>query len=492
MSVNRPPPAAPRHAFPYRYTRLRAWAVLTLLLLVLTLLGGMIWRNFERLETMRAYVTYAHRIQQVATDIQAALTDYFISHNRALQGQRLSRLTTEIIDLARNDQHVAPETPDQLVALSATILAFTDDRATPEQQEARLLKALGITSAIMDGETLRREGLLEDIGQSTRTEIILVFATVLALLILVGFFLRYRILAPLHDLEKLLLRLADEDYTPIATRQIDPLLLPVFNSYNLMVCHLAELEEDKRHYAESLEAEVRSATRALLEQQAGLARNERLAAVGELAAGIAHELRNPLAGIQMSCVNLRSEIKDPDKIQRMSLVIEELKRMARLLNELLDLSKHTPAPVTEFDLPAMIRELVTLLRYQIPPAIRLTFEGPEHLLCQLPVSRIRQCLLNLILNSAEALGQQPGQITIAVSLQQDERISLTVADNGPGFSTNMLSTGIRPFVTGKSAGTGLGLAMVQRFVRELGGQLKLGINDHEGALVRILIPRNYP
>ena len=99
------------NAFPYRYTRLRAWALLTLLLLVLSLLGGMIWRNFERLETLRAYVTYAHRIQQVAADIQAALTDYFISQNRELQGQRLSRLTAEIIDLTRNDQHVAPETP---------------------------------------------------------------------------------------------------------------------------------------------------------------------------------------------------------------------------------------------------------------------------------------------------------------------------------------------------------------------------------------------
>ena len=76
------------------------------------------------------------------------------------------------------------------------------------------------------------------------------------------------------------------------------MLLPVFNSYNELVRHLAELEESNRHYAEKLESEVRTATRALMEQQAGIARNERLAAVGELAAGIAHELRNPLAGIQ--------------------------------------------------------------------------------------------------------------------------------------------------------------------------------------------------
>jgi signal transduction histidine kinase len=479
------------NTFPYRYAQLRVWAVLGLMLIVLALLGGMIWRNFDRLETMRAYVTYAHRIQQVASDIQASLTDYFISQNRELQGQRLARLTAEIVDLASNDHHVAPETPLKLKELRDTIVDFTDTRATLEQQEARLLQALNVTSSIMDAETLNREAMLEDISESTRNEIILVFATVLGLLIMVGVFLRYRILAPLNDLQRLLLRLSREDYTPIETPRVDPLLMPVFNSYNDMVAHLAELEEDKRHYAESLEAEVRSATGALLEQQASLSRNERLAAVGELAAGIAHELRNPLAGIQMSCANLYREIEDPDKTQRISLIINELKRMGRMLNELLDLSKHTPAPVTQFDLTLMSQELVALLRYQIPPTINLSliYRGP--IVCQLPESRIRQCLLNLILNAAQAIGSRHGNISITIRPEDDERVAITVTDDGPGFSDELLASGIRPFVTGKAGGTGLGLAMVQRFTRELGGQLTLGTHPPRGGQVRMVIPLRY-
>jgi len=479
------------NTFPYRYAQLRVWAVLGLMLIVLALLGGMIWRNFDRLETMRAYVTYAHRIQQVASDIQASLTDYFISQNRELQGQRLARLTAEIVDLASNDHHVAPETPLKLKELRDTIVDFTDTRATLEQQEARLLQALNVTSSIMDAETLNREAMLEDISESTRNEIILVFATVLGLLIMVGVFLRYRILAPLNDLQRLLLRLSREDYTPIETPRVDPLLMPVFNSYNDMVAHLAELEEDKRHYAESLEAEVRSATGALLEQQASLSRNERLAAVGELAAGIAHELRNPLAGIQMSCANLYREIEDPDKTLRISLIINELKRMGRMLNELLDLSKHTPAPVTQFDLTLMSQELVALLRYQIPPTINLSliYRGP--IVCQLPESRIRQCLLNLILNAAQAIGSRHGNISITIRPEDDERVAITVTDDGPGFSDELLASGIRPFVTGKAGGTGLGLAMVQRFTRELGGQLTLGTHPPRGGQVRMIIPLRY-
>jgi len=340
----------------------------------------------------------------------------------------------------------------------------------------------------MDVESLHREVLLEDISHATRTEIGLVFATVVALLVLIGVFIRYRILSPLRDLQQLLLRLAKEDFTPIDTQKIDPMLRPIFGSYNLMVEHLAELEEGKRLYAQSLEAEVRNATAALLEQQVGLARSERLAAVGELAAGIAHELRNPLAGIQMSCANLRKDFIEPDMIERISLVIEELKRMARLLNELLDLSKHTPAPIEAFDLAELVRELVALLRYQIPAQIALVLDLPSTLDCRLPSSRIRQCLLNLILNAAEAIGPNPGRISIEVEELGNGRLSISVSDDGPGFSDDMLQNGIRPFSTGKTSGTGLGLAMVQRFVRELGGQMQLDRNDPRGAIVTLKLP----
>jgi signal transduction histidine kinase len=190
----------------------------------------------------------------------------------------------------------------------------------------------------------------------------------------------------------------------------------------------------------------------------------------------------------MSCANLQNEFSDPDKIQRISLVIDELKRMAKLLNELLDLSKHTPAPVSEFDVPLLIKDLIRLLRYQIPSGISLTLECPPTLRCRLAESRIRQCLLNLVLNGAEAIGADGGTIAIQVEPPQDEWFSIRVMDNGPGFSHAMLENGIRPFSTGKTAGTGLGLAMVQRFVRELGGQLTLANQHPVGAIVLLRLP----
>jgi signal transduction histidine kinase len=300
-------------------------------------------------------------------------------------------------------------------------------------------------------------------------------------------FLKRRVLAPLNNLKQLLLNLVKEDYGPIDTRRIDPLLFPVFNSYNLMVAHLAELEETKRMHAESLEAEVRVATEALLAQQRSLARAERLAAVGELAASLAHELRNPLAGIQLSCANLREEVGDADQAERLDLIGAELKRMTRLLNELLEQGKQTPEPASRFNLATAARELAALTRYQTPSHIQVQEDIPPNLECYLPEANLRQVLLNLILNACQALDDRAGIIVIGAR-QNGRLLQIEVVDDGPGFSEAMLAGGIRAFNTGRSRGTGLGLAMVQRFVRDLGGQIRLENAESSGARVVLIFP----
>jgi len=341
--------------------------------------------------------------------------------------------------------------------------------------------------AILDAETDQREKMLEEVSQEELTELELATFTLTLILLLTWLFLQRRILSPLHDLRQLLLNLAKEDFNPIATEHLDPLLLPVFNSYNVMVRHLGELEEAKRMYALSLEQEVRSATRALLEQHRSLARAEKLAAVGELAAELAHELRNPLAGIQMSCANLRQEIADAGQGERLDLIGAELKRMTRLLNELLDHGKQTPASVTDFNLAKLVKELLALTRYQIPPHINFQMEIPGDLECHLPDSGLRQALLNLALNAAEALDKTPG--TVRVSARREAgSLSIEVTDDGPGFNEDMLSHGIRAFSTSRLRGTGLGLAMVQRFARDLGGRIELSNQKPSGATVRLILP----
>jgi len=266
------------------------------------------------------------------------------------------------------------------------------------------------------------------------------------------------------------------------------LLFPVFNSYNALVIHLAELEEAKRLYAQSLQRDVRLATQALLEQQYSLARAERMAAIGEVAAELAHEIRNPLAGIQMAFSNLRREIDEPHQCERMDLISSELKRLARLLNDMLDQSRHSPETATDFDLATLIRDLLTLTRYQIAQSIELKSDTSRVLAVHLPESGIRQALLNLILNAADALVNDSGLICIKARAN-NQGLRIDVFDNGPGFSKDMLNYGIRPFRTTRQGGTGLGLAMVQRFVKDVGGTIKLDNRQPHGACVTVLLPK---
>jgi len=469
----------------YRPAKLRGLAFLGLLLMALAILGGMIWRNFQHFEIVLSYVDYSHRIQKVSVGLQQSLIGHLIEKTQ--QPVTLAKTLTEMDALMADNRYLSDFTKDNLTAVRSMLTDFS--KLESKEKNTHLIAALKIMSDMLDYEALQREQLLEGINIDTQNELYIALMMFAVILFGAMLFLHYRILHPLHDLRRLLERLADENFTPITTDHLDPLLLPVFNSYNEMVTHLAELEEAKRLYAQSLQREVRIATQALLEQQASLARAERLAAIGEVAAELAHEIRNPLAGIQMAFSNLRHEIDDQFQCERMELISSELKRLAVLLNGMLNQSKHSPEVATDFDISTLIRDLITLTRYQVPEAIQLDIDILPVLRVHLPESGLRQALLNLVLNAVDALESDVGRVVIKVRIDK-MGLAIDVSDNGRGFPQELLDYGIRPFRTSRSGGTGLGLAMVQRFVREIDGTIKLSNQQPHGACVTVLLPND--
>ena len=471
----------------YRPAQRRGLAFLGLLLLALAILGGMIWRNVHRFESVFSYVNYSHRIQNVSVGLQQSLIEHLTETVSDANPEALTKTLDEMDALMTDNRYLSAATRTSLETVKTILLGLPELKN--EEQHNRLLTALKLMSETLDNEALQREELLEDISRDTQTELYVALAIFSAILFVAVLFLRFRILHPLNDLRELLQRLTEENFTPITTNHLDPLLLPVFNSYNEMVKHLAELEDANRLHAQSLQHKVRLATQALLEQQYSLARADRLAAIGEVAAELAHEIRNPLAGVQMAFNNLRREINDLDQLERLDLINAELKRMARLLNDMLDQSRHSPEVATAFDVRTLIRDLVVLTRYQIAECIRLDIDAPCPLPVHLPESGIRQALLNLILNAADALEGNPG--TICIKAYIDNRgFHIDVQDDGIGFSKDMLEHGIRPFRTSRQRGTGLGLAMVQRFVKDVGGTISLTNQSTHGACVSLLLPKD--
>jgi signal transduction histidine kinase len=469
---------------------------LGLLLLALAILGSMMWRNLHRFETVLSYVTYSHRIQNVSMSLQQSLIEYLSESVSAAYPEVLTRTIASLTHtMSQMDALMANSglLPDRVRQSMETVRSMLADVHSLDRIEknTRLIGALKLMSKTLDHEALQQEKLLADISRDTETELSMATITFAVILLVAFLYFQRRILHPLNDLKTLLQRLSDENYTRITTDHLDPLLLPVFNSYNEMVNRLAELEEEKRVYAQSLQREVRIATQALLEQQASLARSERLAAIGEVAAELAHEIRNPLAGIQIAFSNLRREIDDNAQYERMDMIGSELKRLARLLNDMLDQSRHSPEASAMIDVAVLIRDLAALTRYQIAENLVLEVDAPPSLPACLPESGLRQALLNLLLNAAEALEGQAGSIGIRAR-KNGFGVQIDVFDDGPGFSREMLEHGIRPFRTSRQRGTGLGLAMVQRFVKDLEGTIKLANRENRGAQVSLFLPAGSP
>jgi two-component system NtrC family sensor kinase len=294
---------------------------------------------------------------------------------------------------------------------------------------------------------------------------------------------------PLKDLQDLLNHLATRDFRPLsdeALNQTTRLARPAFNSYNVLVSRLQDLEAEHRDRERLLERRVREATEALLAQSRELSRAERLAAVGVVSAGLAHELRNPLAGIQLACSKLYQKLGNSDQAKRIAAVISELKRINHLLTERVDAARHAPEPSVPTNIATTVSELLALLRYQVPADFTLEAFVDEDVQCTLPAAGLRRALLNLVLNAVQIQGDR-GRVEVSGSRETDW-VVIRVSDDGPGFPEEMLHAGIRPFATGRAGGTGLGLAMVRRFVRDLDGDFTLENRSPHGAQVTLRLP----
>lgn len=454
-----------------------------LLLVALGLLVGMSWQSLQRLELVQAQLTQLGLLQRTALHLEELLIAELATPG-GVDPNTIRQVHRELDQIQSLEHEVEPEIA-QLLQAARLALGAVD-----ENPRDALIASLTSISHVLAVEAQAHEKLVAEAHRDTELEFRIAAGTLVVLplvALIILFLLRRRIFDPITRLGSLLDLLARQDYSPAPMHAIDPILVPLYENYNRLVTRLAELEEQNRARRQSLENQVRAATHALLEQQRELAAAERLAAVGEVAAGLAHELRNPLAGIQMALNNLNREISDPDHAKRLVLVINELNRMTGLLSGMLSQTRQEPEAVSNIHLAPAVAELLTLVSYQISANIQLVQEIPAELICRLPAGRLHQTLLNLVLNAAQAIGNDDGRIVIHAEPLGSE-VVFSVCDDGPGFPQTLLQGGIRPFASGRVGGTGLGLVIVQRFVHDLGGAMRLENQAPRGACVIMTIP----
>ncbi len=228
--------------------------------------------------------------------------------------------------------------------------------------------------------------------------------------------------------------------------------------------------------------------------QSRLRRAERLATLGQVAAGIAHEIRNPLVGIG-STTSLLLDDTDPADARRpdLAVILQETKRLDRIVNQIIDYARPREIVAFAFDMAQLVQEVMKVLDEPLTrkqATIRLSAPDAPYTI-QADRDQLKQVLLNVLQNAIEA---SPSGGTIAVTLVQQARgvepgLEVTVADRGTGISPTHLPHVFEPFFTsGKPQGTGLGLAICRNILEAHGGEIALDSEVGRGTTVRVWAP----
>jgi two-component system sensor histidine kinase PilS (NtrC family) len=219
-------------------------------------------------------------------------------------------------------------------------------------------------------------------------------------------------------------------------------------------------------------------------------RSERLATVGQLAAGIAHEIRNPLASISGSIELLRQgpTTSDDDRTL-MTIVHREIQRLNVLVGDLLDYANPRPPQLVDFDLGVMVEETLQVARgEQAFASVEMAMEVDRPLPLHADPAKLRQVLWNLLRNAADAAALRGKHVRVE-AYRTPDATTIVVSDDGPGIAADQLAHIFDPFFTTKSKGTGLGLATCHAIVAEHHGHIDVASELGKGTNMMITIPR---
>ncbi|HEX3036869.1 MAG TPA: ATP-binding protein [Thermodesulfobacteriota bacterium] len=249
------------------------------------------------------------------------------------------------------------------------------------------------------------------------------------------------------------------------------------------------LLETTKKFNEVLEARVKEVTREIEEKQEELIKSEKLATIGELATGIAHEIRNPLSGISVALELMKSETEVEEHKETISDILKEIDRLGRIIKELLQLGRHRSLNLIECSPNEIVERALNLVYAK---AKEKGIEVEKKLNCKeqfcVDYEQIQQVVINLLINGIEAIDGS-GKLTVETE-NSDGHVKIKVADTGPGFPEEIKEKIFRPFFSQKEHGTGLGLPISSRIVESHKGRIVVSSEIGKGAMFTVVIPKN--
>jgi two-component system, NtrC family, sensor kinase len=352
---------------------------------------------------------------------------------------------------------------------------------------------------------------VDEIDRAMQRSVVAVVALLLGFVVvaslLLSLLVHRLIYVPLRDLESGARRVAAGNLDQAIPVRSGDELGQLASSFNSMMAALKDSGRELREWNRTLEHKVEERTRALRQAEAETVRGEKLASVGLLAAGVAHELNNPLTGILTFSTLLRKKLPDgsPDA-EDLDLVIKETKRSAAIIRRLLDFAREK-APEKKFtDLNRLIEDTVRIVESPAQLAdIGIELDLDRTLApVWVDANMIEQVVMNMLVNAQQAIERQ-GRITVRTrraprpmspepGAPAVPMVEISIVDTGCGIAEGDLQRIFDPFFSSKEVGkgTGLGLSVSHGIVRAHGGLIEVQSRPGEGSTFRVYLPLDAP
>jgi two-component system, NtrC family, sensor kinase len=346
-------------------------------------------------------------------------------------------------------------------------------------------------------------GMLESQYSAVKTDMAVLLSLVLLVSCLVGVsmagFLGKKLAYPIKELELLARRVAAGERNVQSNIDSRDEIGDLAGRFNDMSRSLGEREKSIIELNRNLEqkvqlrtAELEEKNRLLVQTREELLRVEKLAAIGELAAGVAHEINNPMAIIRGNTELLQLSVpEDASNREEVDTIFQQVKRVERIVSNLQKFARREQREMGPVLLNDLLHEIVAQIRHQVPlKGIRVVesySKAVEEV--QGDGDQLRQVFTNLVLNGVQAM-PEGGVLTLKSAEVGDAGLyEVRVSDTGVGIAPENLSQVFNPFFTTKSSGTGLGLSVSYGIVREHGGSIDVESVPGSGSTFSVVLPR---
>jgi two-component system, NtrC family, sensor kinase len=339
-------------------------------------------------------------------------------------------------------------------------------------------------------------GIPENPFLDVRTSMMLPFLLVagIGVLVVLGitYFITSSMIHPLEEMVQATNRIAagDLDHSVGITSNDEIGILA--NSFNKMLASIKTMKIELEEWGRTLEEKVDKRTEELVAVQTQMAQSEKLASIGRLAAGVAHEINNPLAGVlTFSMLALEDCDDDHPMKQSLEVIVKQTLRCRETVKGLLDFARQSSATPTLIDVNSIVDKTLQLLENQ---AIFQNIQSVRKFDTNLPqvlldAGELQQVIINIVINAVDAM-EENGKLTIETSQsRQTQEILIRISDTGKGIPDSVLPLIFEPFFTTKKVGkgTGLGLAIVHGIVTRAGGKMEVA-SSSKGATFIVRLP----